>query len=225
MYGGRQLLLFEQKYFRDLKYSTKEPLIRRHVADVLKWGSRVFSQSLLDGHEKTALDVGCAYGYAVDILKSLAYEAHGVDISEHAVKKAKRDYPAGYSICDVQNGLPFKSNAFDLLTCFGVLEHLVNPVAALKNMFAACRDTMICTTPNRLVEQPVKKSIRDYDETHINVMAKEEWKKIIEQNLNYRFFKIEPVLDASLRARSKVLFFRSLRMPYFGLDLRILIKK
>ena len=42
-------MLFEQKYFRDLKYSTKEPLIRRHVADVLKWGSRVSGQSLVEG--------------------------------------------------------------------------------------------------------------------------------------------------------------------------------
>jgi hypothetical protein len=108
---------------------------------------------------------------------------------------------------------------------FGVLEHLVNPVAALGNMFGACRDTMIYTTPNRLVEKPVKKTIRDYDETHINVMAKEEWKEIIEQNLNCRFFKIEPVLDASLKTQDKVLFFKSLKIPYFGLDLRILIKK
>jgi 2-polyprenyl-3-methyl-5-hydroxy-6-metoxy-1,4-benzoquinol methylase len=222
---GRQPLAFEQKYFMNLKYSTKELLIRRHVADVLKWGSRVSGQSLLEGCGKTALDVGCAYGYAVDTLKSFAYEAYGVDISEHAVKKAKTIYLAEYSICDVQNGLPFKSNSFDLLTCFGVLEHLVNPVAALRNMFAACRGTMICTTPNRLVEKPVKKSIRDYDETHINVMAMEEWEKIIEQNLNCQLFKIEPVLDASLRTRGKVLFFKSLKIPYFGLDLRILIKK
>lgn len=225
MYRGRQPLAFEQKYFRDLKYSTKEPLIRRHIADVLKWGSSVSSESLLSGHGKTALDVGCAYGYAVDILKSLAYKAYGVDISEHAVRKAKKTHPAEYSICDVQSGLPFKKNAFDLLTCFGVLEHLVNPVAALGNMFGACRNTMICTTPNRLVEKPVKKTIRDYDETHINVMAKEEWKEIIEQNLNCRFFKIEPVLDASLKTQDKVLFFKSLKIPYFGLDLRILIKK
>ena len=56
-------------------------------------------------------------------------------------------------------------------------------------------------------------------------MAKEEWKEIIEQNLNCRFFKIEPVLDASLKTQDKLLFFKSLKIPYFGLDLRILIKK
>jgi hypothetical protein len=83
---------------------------------------------------------------------------------------------------------------------------------------------IICTTPNRIVEKPVKKIIRDFDETHINVKTQKEWERYI-KNLNCSFFKVEPFLDASLRVKDKLLFFKSFKIPYLGLDLRILIKK
>lgn len=216
---------FDEKYFRKLKYSQKERLIRRHILDVLEWGSRISNRDLLNGAGNKALDVGCAYGYAVDILESFGYSAYGVDISRHGVKEAKRSHSTDFLVCDVQGALPFEENIFDLITCFGVLEHLMYPLQALKNMYASCRGIVICTTPNRLVEKPIKKIIRDLDETHINVKSQKEWESLLDENLDASFAKVEPVLDASLRVKNKLLFFRSLRMPYFGLDLRILIKK
>jgi len=91
-------------------------------------------------------------------------------------------------------------------------------------MFVSCEDTMICTTPNRIVEKTIKKVIRDLDETHINAKTQKEWEKSISRNLNHSFLKVEPFLDASLRVADKLLFFKSLKIPYFGLALRILIK-
>jgi SAM-dependent methyltransferase len=199
-------------------------VIKRHILDTLKWGSKVSNSNLLNGQAKTALDVGCAYGYAVDILETLGYNAYGVDISKYSVKKAKKFYSADFLVCDVQKGLPFKENAFDLLTCFGVIEHLTYPLVAIRNMFTTCRGIVICTTPNRIVEKPVKKIIRDLDETHINVKTQKEWERYI-KNLDCSFFKIEPFLDSSLRVADRLLFFKSFKIPYFGLDLRILIKK
>ena len=220
------MLSFNEGYFRNRKYSYKECLIKKHFSEVLKWASKVSNVNFLCGKGKTALAVGCGYGYEVDVLQSLGYNACGVDISRYGVKKAKaRFLSTDFVVCDAQDGLPFKSNVFDLVTCFGVLEHLTNPSQALKNMFAACRDATICTTPNRLVEKPVKQIIKDFDETHINVKSRREWEKIIMANLNHRFLKIEPFFDVSLRTASKLLFFKSFKTPYFGLDFRILIRK
>jgi 2-polyprenyl-3-methyl-5-hydroxy-6-metoxy-1,4-benzoquinol methylase len=216
-------LQFEEGYFRNLKYSQRERLIRRHILENLKWGSRVANLNLLDGSGKTALDVGCAYGYAVDILGTLGYDAYGVDVSNYSITKAKKLYPADFLICDVQKGVPFKKDCFDLVTCFEVIEHLAYPLRAIRNMFDACKGVMICTTPNRTVEKPIKKVVRDFDETHINVKTKDEWEKYIE-NLNGSFLKVETFFDASLRVRDKLLF-KSLKIPYFGLNLRILIRK
>ena len=220
----RVALSFEKEYFRDLKYPQKERVIRAHVLDSLKWGSRVCNSNLLDGNGKTALDVGCAYGYAVDILNSFGYESCGVDISWYSLKEARQFRSSDFLVCDVQDSLPFKEETFDLLTCFGVLEHLVNPFQALENMTSVCKRVLICTTPNRLVEKPIKRVIGDYDKTHINVKTRQEWGRYIE-SLNPSFFKVEPFLDASLRATDRLLFFKSFKMPYLGLDLRILIKK
>jgi SAM-dependent methyltransferase len=217
-------LQFGEEYFRNLKYSQKKRVIKRHILETLKWGSKASNSNLLNGQSKTALDVGCAYGYAVDVLEKLGYYAYGVDISKYSVKKAKRFFSADFLVSDVQKGLPFKENIFDLVTCFGVIEHLTYPLWAIKNMLTSCKGMVICTTPNRIVEKPVKKIIRDFDETHINVKTQGEWKRCI-KSLNCSFFKVETVLDASLRVKDKLLFFKSFKIPYFGLDLRILIKK
>jgi 2-polyprenyl-3-methyl-5-hydroxy-6-metoxy-1,4-benzoquinol methylase len=216
-------LHFEEEYFRSLKYSQRERLIRRHILETLKWGSKVSNLNLLNGQGKTALDVGCAYGYAVNILSSLGYDAYGVDISKYGIKKAKELYPADFLVCDVQKGLPFSKDSFDLITCFEVIEHLSSPLQAIRNMFTLCKGVMICTTPNRIVEKPIKKVVRDFDETHVSVKTEDEWRKYIEK-LNCNFFRIEAFFDANLRIGDKLLF-RSFQIPYFGLNLRILIRK
>jgi len=219
-------LRFEKEYFEDFEYSLRNRLIKRHVLEVLRWGSKVSNSNLLNGQRKTALDVGCAYGYAVAILKSLGYDAYGVDISKYSVKKAKKTLgTADFTICDVQWGLPFKNKIFDLVTCFEVLEHLENPLQAIRNIFGACKDIMIYTTPNRTVEKPIKKIIRDFDNTHINVGTPREWQKYLTKNLRSSVVRVESFYDANLRVANRVLFYKSLKMPYFGLNIRILIKK
>jgi 2-polyprenyl-3-methyl-5-hydroxy-6-metoxy-1,4-benzoquinol methylase len=199
-------------------------VIKRHIIETLKWGSKASSSNLLNGQDKTALDVGCAYGYAVDILKKFGYDAYGVDVSKYSLQKAKTSFSADFLACDVQKGLPFKKGFFDLITCFGVIEHLTHPLWAIENMLALSKGIIICTTPNRIVEKPAKKITRDFDETHINVKTQNEWKRHI-KDLDCSFFKVEPFLDASIRVKDRLLFFRSFKIPYFGLDLRILIKK
>jgi SAM-dependent methyltransferase len=216
---------FEREYFKYLRYSSRRRLIEQHFLDVLKWASKVSNSNLLIGKEKTALDVGCAYGYAVNVLKFLGYQAYGVDVSKYGLKQAKKNQTADFVVCDVQENLPFRESFFDLITCIGVLEHLPCSLRALKNMFNACKDMIICTTPNMVVEKPVKRVLRNVDETHINVRAPLNWDRLIRENLRCSFVKVEPFFDAGLRVADKLLFFRSFKIPYFGLDARILIKK
>jgi SAM-dependent methyltransferase len=219
-------LNFEKQYFENRKYSSRECVVKRHFLEVLNWASKCSGVNFFNGKGKTALAVGCGYGYEVELLTSFGYDAYGIDISKFGIKKAKgRLGVPDFVVCDVQRGVPFRDGTFDLLTCFGVLEHIDYPMRALKNMSAVCKDTIICTSPNRLVEKPMKQLTRDVDETHINVKSQREWEQAINEKLDKKFLKIEPFFDASLRVAGKLLFFRSFKIPYFGVDFRILIRK
>jgi len=220
-------LAFEKEYFENLEYLGREALIRRHFLEVLGWASKASRSCLSSGVDKTALDVGCAFGYGVKVLKSLGYDTCGLDVSVYSVRRAKKlDRSTDYLVCDAQHGFPFKNDAFDLITCFEVLEHLSNPLKTIKNLFASCRGAIICTTPNRTVEKPLKSLVNDCDHTHINIRTPDEWKKDLQQVFGSdAFVKVEPFLDTNLKIGDNLLFFKSFRIPFFGLDTRIIIRK
>jgi 2-polyprenyl-3-methyl-5-hydroxy-6-metoxy-1,4-benzoquinol methylase len=219
-------LHFEKQYFEDLRYSHREDLIKKHVLEVLRWGARSSGANLLDGKGKTALDVGCAYGYGVSVLRSLGYLCNGTDISKYSLLHAQRtNSSADFAIGDIQTGLPFKLGAFDLVTCFEVLEHVRDPMKAAMNMLDVCKDVMICTTPNRAVEKPVKSLVRDFDQTHISTRTPREWEKDLRKHVHDATIRVESFYDSNLLISKKLLFFRSFKVPYIGLDTRILIKK
>lgn len=184
---------FEEEYFQRVKYSQKEELVRRYVLETIKWGSKVSRQNLLSGLGKTALDVGCAYGYSINILELLGYKTYGVDISRYAIEKAKANCvncAGNFIVCDAQTNLPFKKT-FDLITCFDVLEHLENPLKAIKNMINLCKGALICTTPNKAVEKPIRSITKDYDKTHINVKFPSEWETCLRENFPDKFIKVD----------------------------------
>ncbi len=215
---------FGKKYFDDRKYSLKEGIVERHVLEVLRWGSKGTSEDLLSGKGKKALDVGCAYGFTTRILVGLGYESCGVDISTYGTKQGKNVGNSQFVVCDAQTNMPFKAESFDLVTCFDVLEHLPFPERALVNMLNVCKNTLVCTTPNRKVEKPIRKLMNDYDETHINVKTSLQWKKCITEILDYESIKVESFYDLAMQLGGK-LFFKSFNIPTYGLTVRILIKK
>jgi 2-polyprenyl-3-methyl-5-hydroxy-6-metoxy-1,4-benzoquinol methylase len=218
-------LQFEKDYFTNRRYTFKEELVERHVLEVIRWASRISRSSLSSGKGKKALDVGCAYGYGSKVLETLGYETYAVDISRWGIRQAKKNGDEHFLVCDAQTKLPFKAKTFDLVTCFDVLEHLRLPEMAIQNMLEICGDAMICTTTNKAVEKPVKKIMRDIDETHINVRFPSEWEKCIRDRMDYKLLKIETFYDLTARLGKRLLYFRSFKVPYFGLTVRILVRK
>jgi len=217
-------IMFERQYFSNRKYTLKKELVGRHVLEVLRWASKEMGKDLLIGQGKRALDVGCAYGYISHVLTVLGYETFGTDISNWGIKQAKNQTNGQFLVSDVQTSLPFKPQTFDLVTCFDVLEHLGHPEAALSGMFEACKGALICTTPNKTVEKPVRKLTRDYDETHVSVKSEAEWKKSITENLGGAGMNLASFFDCPVRFGGK-LFFKLFNVPRFGLTVRIVVWK
>jgi 2-polyprenyl-3-methyl-5-hydroxy-6-metoxy-1,4-benzoquinol methylase len=216
---------FEKAYFHSRKYKLKENVVKCHILEVVNWASKILRYNLFDGQGKKSLDVGCAYGYASKVFETLGYEAYGVDVSRWGIKQAKQNSIGHFLICDVQTKLPFKAETFNLVTCFDVLEHLPFPEKAIQNMLGICEGVMICTTPNKAIEKPVRKIIQDFDETHINVRFPSEWEKFINDKDNHALVKMETFYDLPVTFANRIIFFKSFRVPRWGLTLRILVKK
>jgi len=218
-------LQFEKEYFSGRRYPLKETVVKRHVLEVVKWASNVSSSNLFNGQGKKALDVGCAYGYVSKVLETLGYETYSVDLSRWGVRQARANSNGHFLVCDAQTKFPFKAVTFDLITCFDVLEHLQFPEKAIQNMLEICNDVLVCTTPNKAVEKPLRKIMRDFDETHINVKLPFEWETCIKEKLDYQLLKIETFYDVTAKLANRLLFFKSFKVPNFGLTVRILVRK
>jgi 2-polyprenyl-3-methyl-5-hydroxy-6-metoxy-1,4-benzoquinol methylase len=217
-------LKFDKAYYNCRKYARKKELVSRHFSEVINWASKKIGEDISSGQGKRALDVGCAYGFASEILTDWGYETFGIDISSWGMRQTENCKATEFLVSDAQAGIPFKPSTFDLVTCFDVLEHLHFPELALQSMLKACKGIFVCTTPNRIVEKPLRKIMNDYDETHISVKSPIEWHKCVSENLDRGIFDVEAFYDLAFRLEGK-LFFKSFGIQRYGLTIRIIVKK
>lgn len=98
----------------------------------------------------SVLDLGCASGGLLEILRPRARHLAGLELSPSAARTA-----AGIGDHIVQGALedrdlPFASDAFDLVVLADVLEHLVDPASALERAVGWCRPGghVLLSTPN-----------------------------------------------------------------------------
>ncbi len=95
------------------------------------------SQYLENNVAPSVLDVGCHGGTFTNQISKVLPESKifGIDISENAIKYAKKKYKKiSFSVARAE-ALPFKKNSFELVTCFEVLEHVKKPKEIIKEFF------------------------------------------------------------------------------------------
>lgn len=61
------------------------------------------------------LEIGCAKGYLLSELKKKGMKIFGIDISKYAAKHSNRNIRKNIKILNVEKGIPFKDNFFDLV--------------------------------------------------------------------------------------------------------------
>lgn len=104
-------------------------------------GKKIALSLVKKGYKKLALDIGCRDGYWSEVLKKKGYKVASLDIEPHYKNALKHD---------VEKGLPFKNNTFDLIWCTEVLEHLRNPEFLLREIDRVTKrgGISVLTTPN-----------------------------------------------------------------------------
>lgn len=127
--------LYEAKAGSYARFQTG--LVARHAERLLPPGGRV-------------LDIGCASGGLLEILRPVAGHLAGLELSASAAREAARigDDVVQGSVDDPE--LPFEADSFDLVVLADVLEHLVDPTAAIERAVGWCRPGgwIVASTPN-----------------------------------------------------------------------------
>lgn len=124
---------YDSEYFRSASplqggyedYSADEPLIARTFLRRLRQAAVA---PLHPGVSK-ALDIGCATGVFLEVLRSAGWQAQGIELSPFA---ARRTAQKGFHVFEGDwRDAPFPDNSFELISLWDVIEHIPDPLQAL----------------------------------------------------------------------------------------------
>lgn len=79
------------------------------------------------------LDIGCSIGLFLSVAKKLGYDVLGMELNEKAAKYAEDNHgiPVVRKLLEEAN---FSDNSFDVISMFGVIEHLTDPVKTISDV-------------------------------------------------------------------------------------------
>jgi SAM-dependent methyltransferase len=99
---------------------------------------------------KRTLDVGCALGFLVEVLRERGFSAEGCDFSAYALRNLTRGARGHVTFADLAGKLPFSDKAFELVSAFETLEHLPPNLVphALSEIRRVTGRYMIATIPS-----------------------------------------------------------------------------
>jgi len=95
------------------------------------------------------LDVGCATGSFLSLAKGSGWDCRGVEVSSFAAAQA-RERTGCEVFCGQFAEVPFAEGTFDVITMWDLLEHLPDPVTALRKAAALLKPNglLLVNTPN-----------------------------------------------------------------------------
>lgn len=127
------------------KFQTRNPVVRRLID---RFYERLRSVVEPLGAE-SVLDAGCGEGETLARLAgALPGRVAAVDVSEEAVQFTARRHPSVEVARESVHDLPYPDDAFDLVLCLEVLEHLEDPAAALTELTRVSRSDVVISVPH-----------------------------------------------------------------------------
>ncbi len=96
------------------------------------------------------LDAGCGEGFTLEKLRinGIGQTLEGIDAQADAVHLGTRTHPKLHLREGSIYALPYEDNAFDVVVCTEVLEHLERPEDALKELYRVTSRFCVVTVPN-----------------------------------------------------------------------------
>jgi SAM-dependent methyltransferase len=170
------------------------------------------------GPGKRVLDLGCRDG-ALSRAYLTGNEVVGVDVDRAALEEAAA-LGLDTAWVDVEAGLPFPDESFDVVVAGELLEHLRDPAAMLAEAARVLRPggVLVGSVPNffrlrnrlaMLVGLPL-----DHDPTHLQILAPRDLRRLLAawENVEVRFVASR-FLRLSPRLFGNIIVFRARRAP------------
>lgn len=153
-YSMKELLYYNRFFYGWIRYlDTRLPLSR--------------------GTGKKVLEIGCGIGAFARILHERGFGVLATDISSFIITRAKALQPdIKFSKLDIENP-PKKSNYYDYIFSFEVIEHLKNPKLALVHMKKNLKNEGIL-----VISTPLPTPLVLSDPMHKQVHSPEYWKQM-----------------------------------------------
>lgn len=110
-----------------ISYSDDKPLIVKNMHKFLSFIPKKQRNGKL-------LDVGCAFGYFVELAMQHGYDAYGFDASAFAAKEASKLVGSTRISEGTIQTVSYPKQSFDVITMFDVFEHLQDPLGDMKRL-------------------------------------------------------------------------------------------
>lgn len=100
----------------------------------------------VDGKGRSVLEIGCNEGFLSKALIEDGCQVTSADYSEEQIKKAKEIFGIDAVQADINN-LPWPDGHFDIAVSGETLEHVFNPITALRELFRVAREKVVISIP------------------------------------------------------------------------------
>jgi ubiquinone/menaquinone biosynthesis C-methylase UbiE len=128
------------------KYRSRNLVVRHLLARFLHRVSELAASQ----RPRRILEVGCGEGFVLATLAARlpGSRLDGLELDETALGEARRRCPAAALVRGDACALPFRAESFDLVVCLEVLEHLPEPVRALRELRRVTRAGCLLSVPH-----------------------------------------------------------------------------
>lgn len=118
----------DNKYFIGLKngYSLNHPVVKLYQKELNRINNILTSGNILD--------IGCAYGVFLDLAKKMGWNPQGIEISKKSSQYARKYFNLPIFTGTLKQA-NLKSDNFNLITMWDVIEHLSDPTSDLKKIY------------------------------------------------------------------------------------------
>ncbi len=174
-YYDRQYYLGGKAEYRHRYIKRAFNVYSKFSKQVINWYRALYIKYCFN--PKTLLDVGCGTGDVVDKLRKLGVDAKGLEISHDALELASHHVRPFLAIGDI-TAIPFKDDSFDMVTTFGVMEHIERSKikkAALETVRIAKKQVVhiIHTRENVLIDIFFPR-----DHSHVSIFSRGFWERL-----------------------------------------------